>query len=82
MCCHYLKEVLRIYILLLSCLTIAVKVEVYLTGKRLEEEMSLLKMEMVQFLCYCKDNLIPDLSSRLNSLKESKNGLNKGFPFV
>ena len=44
----------------------------YLTGKRLEEELSLLKKEMVQYLCYYKDNLIPNLSSRLNSLNKGK----------
>ncbi len=43
-------------------------VEAYLTSKRLEEELSLLKSEMVQFLCYYKDNVIPDLSAHLNSV--------------
>jgi hypothetical protein len=43
-------------------------VEIYLTGKRLEEEILLLEKEMIRFLCYYRDKVIPDLSSRLDSL--------------
>lgn len=45
-------------------------VEVYLTGKRLEEEIILLEEEMLRFLCYYKDKVIPALSKRLHSLEK------------
>ena len=43
-------------------------VEVFLTGKRLTEEVLVLEDEMRRFLCYYRDKVIPDLSSRLDSL--------------
>ena len=43
-------------------------VEIYLTGKRMEEEILLLEKEMIRFLCYYRDKIIPDLSSCLDSL--------------
>lgn len=43
-------------------------VEVFLTGKRLTEEVLVLEDEMRWFLCYYRDKVIPDLSSRLDSL--------------
>ncbi|CAB4031787.1 Hypothetical predicted protein [Paramuricea clavata] len=36
--------------------------------KRLEEEILLLEQEMVRFLCYYSDKIIPDLASCLDSL--------------
>lgn len=47
-------------------------VEVYLTGKRLAEEILLLEEEMRRFLCYYKDNVIPDLWSRLQFLEKDE----------
>lgn len=44
--------------------------EVYLTGKRLQEEVKLLEEEMRRFLCYYRDNLMPNLSARLNFIEK------------
>ena len=54
-------------------------VEVYLTGKRLEEELGLLENEMHKFLCYYKDNVLPNLEARLHFIN---NGLCRCFQYL
>ena len=46
-------------------------VEIYLAGKQLQEELQLLEDEMLRFLHYYKDHVMPSLDAHLNTLSVS-----------
>ena len=55
-------------------------VEKYLEGRRLTEEKVLLEKEMIGFLKFYKDTVIPEILSTIESLKAVLSGMRTAFP--
>lgn len=56
-------------------------VEKYLEGRRLTEEKILLEKEMIGFLKFYKDTVIPEILSTIESLSAVLSGMRTAVPF-